>query len=217
MKIVQGSTGAGKTYSILLRWILMALRSNEPQDCAIYTETVDQLRHGAVKDFQSICRTLGLSVRMYKSPFRCTVGLWKFVFLSVDHEMKGVGGRRDRLFINEAIRLPYKFAEPLITRTHREVIMDFNATFKFWAHTRYAVLDGVSFLKLTFKDNEMQPARERDNLMNFAPGSPGYDPHRWRVFGLGEIGRLEGRILNYKSYDRMPSGVEFHHGYGVVV
>ncbi len=214
IKIIQGSAGAGKTYAILQRWILMAVKSGEAQDCKIYTETVAQLRDGAVKDFQNICKAMGIHIRMFKNPYRCQVNKWSFSFHSIDHPLKGVGGRCDRLFINEAIRLGYNLAEPLITRARAEVILDFNPFHKFWAHARYAKMDGSSFIKLTFRDNDMQPPLERKKLLDLAPGSPRHDPYRWTVLGLGEIGRLEGRILDYKVYKELPD-VKLYKAVGV--
>ncbi len=214
VKVIQGSMGAGKTYSILMRWILMALRSKEAQDCLIVSGTVPQLKLGAVKDFETICKSMELPIKMLKNPYRCTIGKWNFQFKSVVNELDVVGGRRERLFMNEALRVPYKTARQLIGRTHGEVLMDFNATRKFWAHEKYKDINRGEFLKLTFNDNEHLPETEKEAILIHAPDGKLPDKNFWEVYGLGNIGSVEGKILNYTTFETLPEA-EYQEAIGV--
>ncbi len=214
VKVIQGSMGAGKTYSILMRWILKAVRSKEKQDCLIVSGTVPQLRSGAVRDFTRICQNMGIPLQMLKNPYRCKINLWNFEFKSVKNELDVVGGRRDRLFMNEAIRIGWKTARQLLGRTHGEALMDFNASSKFWAHEKYKDIGRGEFLKLTFEDNEYLPETEREAILAHAPDGPLPDKNFWEVYGLGNIGAVEGKILNHQIYTDLPEG-EYQEAIGV--
>ena len=203
-KVIQGSQGAGKTYSILLRWILKAARSKDRQLCTTVTDTFPNLRTGAIKDFQEICEKEEIAFHSTKTPYKFVVGKWTFEFFSVDKETKGLGGRRDRLFINEANRVPWKIARQLINRTHQERIFDFNPVSRFWAHEQYVDVGDCAFIKLTYKDNEMLPQSEIDGIEKHAPWGLLPDDNYWRVYGLGETGFVEGQIFRYEKYEVLP-------------
>ena len=204
-KVIQGSQGAGKTYSIILRWILMALRSDTPQFCSIVTATFPALRDGAIKDFEAICDSLGLDYQKTKTPYLFVIDKWKFNFFSVDKENKGLGARRDRLFINEANRVHWKIARQLINRTHVERIYDFNPSVSFWAHQYFVDVKDCAFIKLTYKDNEKLPQAEIDSIEKYAPWGSNPDENFWRVYGQGEIGYVEGQIFKgYHKFKELP-------------
>jgi len=92
-KVVQGSQGAGKTFSILLRWVLMADKfGSVPQHCTIVSDTMPNLRIGAIKDFAAITRMMGIKVTGTKTPHVYQIKSWTFEFFSCDDESKGLGG-----------------------------------------------------------------------------------------------------------------------------
>ena len=207
IKAIQGSQGASKTYSILQRWILLSSILPTKEVCSIITDTMPALRAGAIKDFENICNNEGIPFYRTKSPYIFKVNGWTFEFYSVDKESKGRGGRRDRLFINEANRMPWRIAQQLISRTHIEVIVDFNPVEKFWIHENFVDHGLCDFIKLTYKDNEMLPQAEVEAIERHAPWGAVPDANYWRVFGLGEIGFVEGQIYkNYKKYKELPEG-----------
>jgi phage terminase large subunit len=214
-KAVQGSQGAGKTYSILSRWILLALKSKKPQLCSIVTDTMPNLRKGAIKDFSNICLKNGVEVTGTKSPYVFKINNWAFEFFSIDKESKGLGGRRDRLFINEAIRIPWSTARQLIARTHGECIFDFNPSHSFWVHEQFVEVNDCDFLKVTYKDNEELPQGEVDSIEKHAPWGTNPDENYWRVYGLGEIGFVQGMILSgYKTFKELPDA-EYQDSIGI--
>lgn len=215
-KVIQGSQGGGKTYNILIRWILKALYSDEKQICSIVTSTFPALRDGALKDFLEICENNNIVFSGTKHPSVYKIRKWTFQFFSIDKENKGLGGRRDRLFINEANRIDWKIARHLINRTHRERIFDFNPVESFWAHEQFVDVDDCDFLKLTYKDNELLPKAEIEGIEKHAPWGTNPDPNYWRVFGLGEIGFVEGVIFpNYETFEELPQGRRFKTCYAL--
>jgi phage terminase large subunit len=207
VKIIQGSQGAGKTYSILLRWILMACTRNTPEVCSIVTDTLPALRSGAIRDFTNICTQSDIPFTGTKSPFIYKIRNWTFEFYSVDKDSKARGGRRHRLFINEANRMSWKTSQQLISRTHNEVIVDFNPVEEFWAHHNFVNVQECDFLKLTYKDNEQLPQREIESIERHAPWGSVPDENYWRVYGLGELGFVEGQIFKgYQKFTEYPEG-----------
>lgn len=204
-KVVQGSQGAGKTGGILRIWVLKALRSDETQFCSIITDTFPNLESGAIKDFLQICEEEGVALYGTKKPAVYHINKWTFQFFSVDKVGKAIGARRDRLYINEGNRISWDIARQLINRSHVERIIDFNPTRKFWAHEQYVDVGDCDFIKLTYKDNEKLPDSEREDIERTAPWGKVPDANFWRVYGLGEIGFVEGTIFkNYKTFKELP-------------
>ncbi len=216
VKVVQGSQGASKTYSILQIWVLQATRSKKHQLCTIVTNTMPLLRTGAIKDLETILQEDDIPFYRTKNPYHYKIGAWTFEFLSFDRDQKGLGGRRDRLFINEGPRMSWLVVRPLIARTHVEVFIDFNPSSRYWAHKQYVETGDGEFVKLTYNDNEYLPAAEKEEIERYAPGGSSPDENYWRVYGLGEIGFSEGVILkNAKKYSKFPEDVSFQKMYGV--
>lgn len=183
----------------------MAAKSNRTQLCSIVTDTFPNLRTGAIKDFAKICNNESIQVKTTKTPYTFIINGWTFEFFSVDKETKGLGGRRDRLFINEANRVNWKIARQLIARTHEECIFDFNPVARFWAHEQFVEVGDGDFIKLTYKDNECLPQAEVDSIEKYAPWGTLPDENYWRVYGLGEIGFVEGQIFkHYNSWTTLP-------------
>jgi phage terminase large subunit len=174
------------------------------------------LRSGAIKDFKNICDEEGVFYYGTKTPHVFTINKWTFEFYSVDKEAKGRGGRRDRLFINEANRMRWSIARQLIARSHVERIFDFNPVEKFWAHDNFVDTGEAGFVQLTYKDNEMLPQSEIDDIERHAPWGSVPDENYWRVFGEGKIGFVEGQIFkNYKKYKKIPKDCEYQEAIGV--
>jgi len=148
----------------------------------------------------------------------------KLQFKSFDSEGKAkASGKREILFINEANHVPFAIADALMIRTTREVWIDFNADSEFWGHTELLKEPDTDFLKLTYLDNESIPhgtlekmlTRKEKAEQEEREGRKGYWWNWWQVYGLGEIGRLQGVVFNnWSEIDRVPDGARFI-GYGV--
>lgn len=215
-KAIQGSKGASKTFSILQRWLLMSCCQKDSQLCSIVSDTLPNLKTGAIRDFERICNTEGLTVQSTKVPYVFIVNNWTFEFFSVDKENKGLGGRRDRLFINESNRISWKIARQLIGRTHRECIFDYNPVEAFWVHSQFVDVNDCDFVKLTYKDNQYLPQAEIEAIEKHAPWGSVPDENFWRVYGLGEIGFTENMIFkDFETYDELPDNVDLQISVGV--
>ena len=85
--------------------------------------------------------------------------------------------------------------------------MDFNPANEFWVHTDLKEDKDADFLILTYKDNdaldkriinEIEKAREKAKTSS-------YWDNWWRVYGLGQIGNLQGVVFdNWNEIDKIP-------------
>jgi len=122
-------------------------------------------------------------------------------FFSVDNHAKLRGARRDILFINECNNVSYEAFNQLEVRTKKRVYLDFNPVSSFWAHEKVLTRDDTAFLKTTYLDND---ALAPEIIKSIEARKS--DVNWWRVYGLGEVGMLEGLVLkNFGIVDSMPT------------
>ena len=128
-------------------------------------------------------------------------------FFSADQEDKVRGPRRNILYINECNNINFDTYHQLAIRTSHEVWLDFNPSSEFWAYTELKNDPDAEWLTLTYKDNEGLPEsiiKEIEKAKEKAKTSS-YWNNWWKVYGLGQVGSLEGVIFsNWKQIDQLP-------------
>ena len=223
IKIIQGGTSAGKTFSILPILIDKCARE-KGLEVSVVAETIPHLRRGALKDFLKIMRWTG---RYVEDRFNATLLRYEFAngssieFFSADNASKLRGARRDILYINECNNVTFDAYLELSIRTKKEIYLDFNPANEFWVHKELKDEPDADFIILTYKDNEAldesivrQIEKNRDKA-----ATSSYWANWWRVYGLGEVGLLEGVIFdNWKEIDKIPDdarlvGIGLDFGY----
>ena len=209
-KVIQGGQGAGKTYAIMT--LLVGYCESYPASKVnVVGMTYDHLSDGAISDMKSLMREVN---RWDEECWNKSEHTYYFQngselqFRPVDKlEGKGRGPRRDVVYVNEADMLSWDGFQQVAGRSKDFAIIDYNPVAKFWAHEK--LVDnppdtGVSFVVLTYLDNEALPAQERANIESHKP-KPGEEPSNWwTVYGLGQIGSLEGNI--YSGWEEANSG-----------
>jgi phage terminase large subunit len=192
LRIIQGGTSASKTFSILA-YLVHVAQTNPNFIISVVSESLPHLKLGAIRDFKTI-----LKAQFYwkedswsKGDFIYTFPNGAIIeFFSSDSD-KAHGPRRDVLFLNECNNVSYDIYTQLETRTRKLVILDYNPVQEFWVHTEVMPYNPHDFLKLTYKDNEaLEPAIVR------SIESRKHNANYWKVYGLGEIGVLEGVIYD---------------------
>ena len=223
IKIIQGGTSAGKTYSVLAVLITKAA-SYARTEISIVAESIPHLRRGALKDFLKIMKE---NNRYFDERFNKSLLRYEFSngsvmeFFSADDSSKLRGARRDVLYINECNNVTFESYNELAIRTKKEVYLDFNPANEFWVHTELKDEHDADFLILTYKDNEaldesiiQQLERNREKAKTST-----YWANWARVYLDGQIGMLEGVIFsNWKTLDTLPKdakliGIGLDFGY----
>jgi len=203
IRAVSGGTSASKTVSILI-WLIDYCQSNKNKITTTGSESYPHLEKGAMRDFEIIMKDRGYwqDGRWNKSKHTYYFETGSIAeFSSFDTYGKAHGPRRDTLFLNEANNLSYKIADQLITRTRDIIWMDWNPTAEFWFYTDMLGQRGdIDFITLTYLDNE---ALDENTIKEIE--SHKNNKHWWQVYGLGQLGELEGRIYTgWQILDDMP-------------
>ena len=223
IKIIQGGTSAGKTFGIL-PILIDKCTKEKGLEVSVVAETIPVLRRGALKDFLKIMRWTN---RYFDDRFNKTLLRYEFAngssmeFFSADDASKLRGARRDILYINECNNVTFEAYNELSIRTKKEVYLDFNPANEFWVHKELKDEPDTDFIILTYKDNEAldesivsQIEKNRDKATTSS-----YWANWWRVYGLGQVGSLEGVVFNnWKEIDTIPKeakliGIGLDFGY----
>jgi len=223
VKIIQGGTSAGKTFGILPILIDKAIRYPNTE-ISVVAESIPHLRRGALKDFLKIMKWTNryIDEQFNKSLLRYEFRNGSVIeFFSADDSSKLRGARRDVLYINECNNVTFDAYLELSIRTKKEIYLDFNPANEFWVHTELKDEPDADFIILTYKDNEAldesivrQIEKNRDKA-----ATSNYWANWWRVYGLGEVGMLEGVVFgNWKEIDKLPDdarliGIGLDFGY----
>ena len=219
IKIIQGGTSAGKTFGILP--ILISKAAKRPlMEISVVAESIPHLRRGALKDFLSMMKSgfRYVDKRFNKSLLRYDFDNGSYIeFFSADDSSKLRGARRDILYINECNNIEFEAYNELAIRTKREIYLDFNPANEFWVHTELKNEPDTDFVVLTYKDNEaLDKGIVKEIEKNRLKGlTSSYWANWWNVYGLGEMGSLQGVVFsNWKQIDTIPTEARLL-GYGV--
>jgi phage terminase large subunit len=225
VRIVRGGTSSSKTFSIIPMLITYAVQK-ENTEISVVSESIPHLRRGAIRDFLKIMQMVGMydPNKWNKSSLTYTFSNNSFIeFFSADQPDKLRGARRDVLFINECNNVDWESYYQLAIRTRKFIYLDYNPVSEFWVDTELVHDADSEMIVLTYKDNEALDSSivtEIEKAKEKAETSE-YWRNWWAVYGLGQIGNLEGVIFsNYQLIDTIPSdarllgcGVDF--GYSV--
>ena len=212
-KVIQGGTSSGKTYAIIPILIDYATK-NPRKRITVVAESVPAVKDGAVKIFKDIMIDTNRWVedRWLGNPMEYTFANKTVIqFKSFDTVGKAkASGKRDVLFLNEGNHISFEIADALMIRSI-ETWIDFNPTALFWAHTEVLTEPNSEHIILTYLDNEACPPETIEDLMikKAKAETSDYWANWWKVYGLGELGTLQGVIFqNWTLIDSMPTEAE---------
>lgn len=203
----RGGTRSTKTYSALQFLVFLAVGLARKRVISVVSETLPHLKKGAIRDFEKILQDEGIISGTLKDDARwnATDHTFSFTsgtiieFFSADAPGKVHGPSRDILFINEGQNIPWETARQLMIRTREFIIVDYNPTHEFWAHTELATDPRFKQIVSTYKDNRFLTQAQIEDIEKGKKNA-----NWWRVYGLGLTGQLEGVIYQFEQIDRMP-------------
>ena len=208
IKIIQGGTSAGKTFGILPILIDKAAKTGG-LEISVVAESIPHLRRGALRDFLKVMKWTNRFVdeRFNKSLLKYEFANGSFIeFFSADDSSKLRGARRDILYVNECNNVNFEAYNELSIRTKKEVYLDFNPANEFWVEEIKEDKE-ADFIILTYKDNEALDKGIVDQIEKnrLKAETSTYWRNWWKVYGLGELGMLEGVVFsNWKPIDIIP-------------
>jgi hypothetical protein len=119
--------------------------------------------------------------------------------------------------MNEANNMTFHAYTELASRTKQGVYLDWNPVNEFWFHTDLQNDNDVDFIIVNYTDNEACPESAL-NFINKAKEkakTSSYWENWYKVYGLGQIGSLDGVIFNnWQTIDTIPEDARLL-GYGV--
>jgi len=231
IKVIQGGTSSGKTYAIIPILIDRACKENFLK-ITIVAETLPAVKEGAMDIFKTIMQETARWCEQHwnASSLIYTFGKTKsrIQFKSFDSLGKAkASGKRDILFLNEANHIDFAIADALMIRSI-ETYIDYNPDNEFWVHTEILPQPNAEFLLLTYADNEALPEETLENLLIKKQKAffdisisdeklflnqnvkNSYWANWWRVYGLGQIGSLEGVIFNnWQIIEQIPPEAKY--------
>ena len=218
IKINRGGTRSSKTRSIAqisVLWLFTGQVSRERKilkgvwsTVRKYSTTLDAT---VIRDFEEELEKQDLygAVKHNKTKRTYSYGDRMVEFFGADDEKKLRGAKRNILYCNEANELAFKtqFFQLLI-RTEDDIFLDFNPDDEnVWINTeleqkRLHEMKDVEVIVSTYKDNTFLP----ESLIKEIEYLEKTDPEFWKIYGLGEYGKVYGVIFpDYTIIDSIPT------------
>jgi len=220
--IVKGGQGASKTISII-ELIIQSLLSSE-KEASILSSELSKMKRTVIRDYKKVAKDWGVmrdekDFNRSESKHEYSNGSY-LDFLGADVTDLGKGFRRDILYINEADRMDIDTAVQFISRA-KLTIIDYNPDSLFWGDD---YINKNNTLTLTYLDNEYLDESEKRSILDYKVKGfyksdlpfkllfdesnikNSYWANKWRVYGLGLVGQLEGVVFsNWKIVDNIPN------------
>ena len=197
----KGGTRSGKTWSLLQLCATLATHCDGIL-ISVVGETLPFLKRGVIRDFHSM-----MGGAWNADNWNATDLVYSFdngsqiEFFSADNEGKVHGSARDVLFINECYFVDWEIYRQLEVRTRALIFLDYNPRSRFWVDDNILGKPDVALIHSTYKDNPFLTDRQRQAIEAYKD-----DENWWRVYGLGEMGSVEGLIYTrWATVPEMPS------------
>lgn len=202
-RVISNRGGARSTKTVsTLQFLNDVVPHDAPGEVtSVVSETLPHLKKGAIRDFERIIgHPLKFDNRWNESDHCYTYDNGaRLEFFSVDSPGKVQGPARKRLFVNEANHINYETYRQLAIRTTGLIFIDYNPTSAFWAMDKVENRDTTVTITSTYKDN---PFLSREQVAEIESNRG--DVNWWKVYGLGQVGVLEGVIYDVELIDELP-------------
>lgn len=224
--VIRGGQGASKTITII-QLLIQSLLSSE-KEASVLSSELSKMKRTVIRDYKKICKDWGVindetDFNRSESKHEYPNGSY-LDFLGADVNDVGKGFRRDLLYINEADKMDIDTAVQFISRA-KLTIIDYNPDSLFWGDD---YINENNFITLTFEDNEFLSKSEVKSILDYKkkgfhnPDLPEdllftdnniknkYWANKWKVYGLGKVGSLDGVVFdNWEIIDSIPESAKY--------
>lgn len=224
IRVICGSQGASKTFSILILLINYA-SGNPNKKIIIVSEELSKMKPTVIADFQKIMKEVGL---YNGSEWNSTEAIYKFrngstiMFKGMDKLDIGKGLRCNVLFVNEANKVSWEAYREISSRSDN-IYIDYNPNILSWIDKEVIPRDDCDFLRVTWRDNEALGENEKQEIRGYADKAFNEDGtikseywyNIWKVYSEGQTGSTLGAIFTnwstglYKETDLNGFGLDF--------
>ena len=203
--VMQGGSRSGKTYNILI-WFIVKLLQENGKTLTIVRQSLPSIKGSVLRDFVDILSRLGIysedNHNKTEQIYQLNGNVIEFV--SADQPQKIRGRARTYLFCNEANELSYEAWMQLIMRTEGKIVIDYNPSdISSWIYDNVIPRDDADFHITTFKDNPFLAKELVEELERLKDADENY----WQIYGLGQRGLSQDLIYtHWKTTENMPEG-----------
>jgi phage terminase large subunit len=217
LKIFQGGSRSGKTYSIMQYVLYLLTITKEPMVISIIRKTLPALKRSVLRDFLNISKDIGI---YWDGVFNKAENTFSYnghtlEFFSADDSQKIRGSARDIAWLNEGNELLLEEYRQLAMRTRGNIIIDFNPSDPVHWIYDLAERDDADLFLSTYKDNKFLPKELVKEIERLKERDPDY----WRVYGEGQRAVFSERQIfrdwhyipykDFPEFDDYTIGVDF--------
>jgi phage terminase large subunit len=206
--VLQGGGDAMKTITVLQ---VLAVKSIQEKGIQSTVVGIDgpNLKRGVLRAFKKYVAR-NPQIAPYIAFYNKTDREYHFTngsilsFVSFEDDEDARGAENDYVFMNEANLLTYNLFWELQRKCRRQVFIDYNPSFAFWAHAKLIsggekqFADKVQLFIVDHRHNPFLTEDEHEAYENIS------DPERFRVYARGMTGQTKGQIFRFKKADKVP-------------
>jgi phage terminase large subunit len=204
--VAQGGSRSGKTFNILIYWIMKLLQENN-KTLTIVRKTLPALKNSVLKDLMVVLEMFNQydPTKWHKQEGFYELGTNIINWISVDEPQKLRGSKRDYLYCNEANELRIEDWNQLIFRTTDKVICDLNPSeLSSWVYD-LENRDDCYYFTTTWRDNPFID----QNIIKELESLKDKDENLYRIYNLGEKGLATQMVFTrYNTIEHIPEGLK---------
>lgn len=200
----QGGSSSSKTYSILQ--VLFKIAIENPRFViTVVGQDIPNLKRGSIRDAQNIVSSSS-AIQSMVDKWNGSDKIYHFKngsiieFTSYESPQDAKNGKRNVLFVNEANGIDYRIFSELDMRTTYRTFIDYNPNAEFWVHEKILNLPNVAYFISNYQHNPFIA----DSIVESIERLKYQDPQLWRVYGLGQTGKIEGLVFDTRIVNEMP-------------
>lgn len=206
LKIFQGGSRSGKTYSLMQYVLYLITTTEEPLVISIIRKTLPALKRSVLRDFLKISKDIGI---YWQGVFNKAENTFEYnghriLFFSADDQQKIRGVSHDLAWLNEGNELERDEFRQIAMRCRKTVLIDFNPSDPVHWIYDLAERDDADLFLSTYKDNKFLPKELIQEIERLKAKDPDY----WRVYGEGQRAVFSERQIfrdwQYIPYDEFP-------------